>query len=394
MRILFLTTQCSTPLMPGQGPGNARILRALRKFAECRAVIPVDTSCRLVPMSPARRQASEVPLVEREPSGSLILHPRSYHIPGVARSLNAVIFALSLAPTVYAQVKSFRPDVILSPWAYPDGTAAVALGKLWRLPVVVRAMGSDINYHAHQLGRRTQVRWALNQAGGVVAVSKALARVMADLGVKHDRLSVIPTGVDRTIFYPRDREQARQTLGFPQTPVVVVAARLVPEKGLMDLLQAMKRVSKDFPFRLVLVGEGEQRRALEDEAKRLGIGDRVRFDGFQMESRMPLYYSAADLVCLPSHREGWPDSLMESFSCGCPVVATTVGGVPDMIALSGAGLLVPPGNPGELAMALKQGLQRPWDRHEIARVMSPYTIEDTAAQYLGVCQRAIESASR
>jgi glycosyltransferase involved in cell wall biosynthesis len=395
VKILFLTSQCSTPLRPGQGPGNARILRALQKLAECRVVIPVDTSASLLaPFLPGRKPANDIPLVETDPSGSMVLHPRSFHIPGMLRSLNAALFGLSLAPTFRAQVKSFRPDVILTPWAYPDGTAVVALGKLWGVPVVVRAMGSDINHSARQPGRRTQVRWALNQAGGVVAVSQALATTMAELGVARERISVIPTGVDHTIFHPRDRGQARLLLGFPQASVVVVAARLSAEKGLMDLLQAMKSANADVPFHLVLVGEGRERQTLEDEVKRRGLGDRVRFDGFQMESRMPLYYSAADLVCLPSHREGWPDCLMESFACGCPVVATRVGGVPEMLALSGAGLLVPPGQPTELAIALKQGLLRTWNRDEIARAVSPYTLEDTARRYLEVCERAVESARR
>lgn len=393
MRILFLTSLCSTPLLPRQGPGNARILRALQNLADCRAIIPVDSSSSWrASFLALPNRVRDIPLVERDASGAPIIHPRTLHIPGVARFLNAAFFGLSVAPSFHAQVKSFRPHVILAPWVYPDGTAAVALGKVWRIPVVMRAMGTDINEAARKLGRRAQVRWALQQAGGIVAVSQALAQAMAELGGAPERISVIPTGVDHAIFHPRDREKARHELSFPQAPVVVVSARLSPEKGLMDLLAAMELASKDVPFHLVLVGDGEQRRALEDEAKRRGLGERVRFDGFQVESRMPLYYSAADLVCLPSHREGWPDSLMESFACGCPVVATAVGGVPDMVALSGAGLLVPPGRPAELGLAIKQGLQRPWKRDEIARAVSPFTIEDTARRYLEVCERAVEVA--
>jgi glycosyltransferase involved in cell wall biosynthesis len=107
---------------------------------------------------------------------------------------------------------------------------------------------------------------------------------------------------------------------------------------------------------------------------------------------MPLYYSAADLSCLPSHREGWPDAIMESLACGCPVVATNVGGVPEMLSLTSGGSLVPPASPDELALALRQALHRPWNREEIARAMSPYTIEDTARRYLQVCEQAVAQA--
>ncbi len=395
MKILFLTSLCSTSLMPSRGPGNARILHALEKLATCRVVVPVDAApAWLAPILPVPDQAHGVPLVETEPSGSMVIHPRTFHIPGVARFLNATFFGLSLLPTFHAQVKSFRPDVVLTPWLYPDGTAAVALGKLWGVPVVVRAMGSDINEAARKAGRRPQVRWALNHAGGIIAVSQALAQAMASMGVARERISVIPTGVDHNIFHPWDREQARRLLGFAQEPVVLVSARLSPEKGLMDLLHAMDLAIKDVPFRLVLVGEGAQRGELEEEVKRRGMRQRVRFEGYQPESRMPLYYSAADVVCLPSHREGWPDAIMESFACGCPVVATTVGGVPDMMALSGAGLLVPPASPDELALALKQALQREWNRDEIARAVAGFTIEGTARRYLEICEQAIEATGQ
>lgn len=395
MRILFLTSLCSTSLMPSRGPGNARILRALERLATCRVVVPVQAApVWLAPVLPVSGQALGVPLVETEPSGSMVLHPRTYHLPGVTRFLNATLFGLSLLPTFHAQVRSFRPDVVLTPWLYPDGTAAVALGKLWGVPVVVRAMGSDINEAARKAGRRAQVRWALNHAGGIIAVSQALAQAMASMGVARERISVIPTGVDHTIFYPRDREQARLSLGFAQEPVVVVAARLSPEKGLMDLLHAMELASKEVPFRLVLVGEGSQRRELEEEVKRRGLRQRVRFEGYQPENRMPLYYAAADVVCLPSYREGWPDAIMESFACGCPVVATRVGGVPDMMALSGAGKLVAPASPDELALALKQVLQRQWNRDEIARAVAGLTIEDTARRYLEICEQAIAASKR
>jgi glycosyltransferase involved in cell wall biosynthesis len=112
------------------------------------------------------------------------------------------------------------------------------------------------------------------------------------------------------------------------------------------------------PFRLVVVGDGAQRRELEQEVRRRGLRERVRFDGFQPEARMPLYYSAADLSCLPSLAEGWPDALMESFACGCPAVASAVGGVPEIMALTGAGLTVPPASPDALAGALEAVLAR------------------------------------
>ena len=384
MKLLFLSSLCSTPLLPNLSPGNARILRALRTIADCRVIIPVF---------PARHAgaAGEIPAVEVEQDGSPIFHPRIFHIPGVARFLNGVFYTLSVAPMVYAEVARFRPDVILSPWLYPDGTAAVALGKITGVPVVVRAMGSDINQVAHLRGRRTQVRWALHHASRVVAVSRALGQAIAALGVPDEKIAVIPTGIEPAIFYPRDRAEARATLGLAPGPLVLAAARLSPEKGLLHLLAAMSLAGERCRFRLVVVGDGAQRRELEQEVRRRGLRDRVRFDGFQPEARMPVYYSAADLLCLPSLAEGWPDALMESFACGCPAVASAVGGVPEIVALTGVGLTVPPASPDALARALEEALARDWDRCAIAGAMGSYTLAATARRYLDVCQEAIQA---
>jgi len=406
MRILFLSSLCSTPLLPNLSPGNARILRALRGLAECRVVIPVPSfPAQLSRLVPRLKPPAEVPAVEVDQDGSPILHPRAFHIPGVARFLNAAFYALSLAPTVHSEVTHFRPNVILAPWVYPDGTAAVALGEAFGVPVVVRAMGSDINQVAQQPGRRTQVRWTLRHAARVLAVSRPLGQSIAALGVAETKIAVIPTGVDPAVFYPRDRAQARADLGLPDGPLVLVAARLSPEKGLLHLLAAMSLLGAEPCFRVIVVGDGAQRGELEREVRRRDLGDWVRFDGFQPEARMPVYYSAADLVCLPSLAEGWPDVLMESFACGCPVVASAVGGVPEIVALTGAGLLVPPADPKALAQALLQALshgrhpltngwhQPPppaWRRDEIAKAMSHHTVVETARRYLEVCQEAAQ----
>ena len=376
MKLLFLSSLCSTPLLPNLSPGNARILRALRGLADCRVIIPV-------PLFPAR---NDIPSVEIGLDGSPILHPRTFHIPGVARFLNAVFYTMSVAPLVHAEVARFRPDVILAPWAFPDGTAAVALGKATGVPVVVRTMGSDINQVARMRGRRAQVRWTLCHADRVVAVSRALGQAIAALGVPDEKIAVVPTGVESAIFHPHDRNQARATLGLAPGPLVLVAARLSAEKGLLHLLAAMSQAH--CAFRLVLVGDGAQRRELEQEVQRRGLRDRVRFDGFQPETRLPLYYSAADLFCLPSLAEGWPDVLMESFACGCPAVASAVGGVPDIMALANAGITVPPARPEDLAHALDEALARDWDRPAIARTMDSHSIAATAHQYLEVCQDA------
>jgi teichuronic acid biosynthesis glycosyltransferase TuaC len=390
VKVLFVSSLCSTPLLPDRSPGNARVLRALRRLVPCRMIVPV----RYYPsfagrLRPALRPLIEVPRVERDGEGTEILHPRVVHVPAVGRSLYGGLYAASLYATLRAEVQRFGPDVLLSAFAYPDGAAMVALGAMLGLPVVIRAMGGDIHEAPKGRLRRAQIAWALARAR-TIAVSPAMGREIEALGAPAAQVSVIPTGVDTDVFHPVERTAARAELGLPADgPVLVAPARLSWEKGLAHLLDALPRVRAAAPPWLLLVGEGAERGALEAQAARLGIAARVRFEGWQPEARMRLYYGAADLACLPSLNEGWPDALMESFACGCPVVASRVGGVPDIVALTGAGILVEPGDPEALAAALGDGLGRSWPRAETARIMLGHTLARTAERYLAVCEAAV-----
>jgi glycosyltransferase involved in cell wall biosynthesis len=387
VKILFLSSLYSSPRFPDRSPPNARILHAMRRHAEIRVIAPVPFYPRvLVRNRPALRQLAEAPASEVDDDGSTILHPRWLHIPLTGRSLYGAMFALSVATTLRREVRRFRPDVLLSAWAYPDSTAAVLLSRLFGLPCVVRTMGSDINDFAQRPGRRGQIVWALSRAERVIAVSRSLTRALEGIGVPGDRIVTIPTGVDRARFSPRDRDRARNELGLSGV-CVLAPGRLAPEKGFGDLIQALGKMDRR-DVTLVLVGEGGERTRLAARAGALGLGDRVRFEGFQPEAKMPLYYAAADLVCLPSHQEGWPNVLMESAACGCPFVASDVGGVSEIQALTGGGLIVAPGQPEALAAALSAALQRPWNRTAIAAAVAPYSLDATAQRYVEVCAAA------
>lgn len=394
MRILFLSALYSSPMQPQRGVGNARILHAMRAHATLQIVVPLPWYPEpLVRKYKGLHSITQVPYEERDDDGSIVLHPRVAHLPRIGRALYAGLYAASLLPRLRRIVKEFRPDALLSAWAYPDGTAAAALGKALGLPTVCRVMGSDINDYAQQPWRRPQIALAMRQTGRIIAVSRALGEECVKLGCDPARVDYIPTGVDRTKFHPLPREASRSELGLDATQkIVVVPGRLAPEKGVGHFLDTWATL--DPSWKAILVGAGSSEQELRAQAERLGLGpDRLQFAGFQPEGRMKTYYSAADLVCLPSFEEGWPDVLMESFACGCPWVASDVGGVRDILALTGAGLVVPPRDQAALAAALREGLARAWDRVGTAKVMERYTLDETAKQYVESCARAMAAAS-
>ncbi len=395
MRILFLTSLYSTPLQPARGLPNARIARGMRRFADVRVIAPLPYyPTALVKNRPDLLAVTKVPFAERDEDDQIVLHPRYVHVPRFGRALYPSLYAASIARVVSNEVKTYKPDVILSAWAYPDGVAAISLAKLLGVPSVLRVMGSDINAFGLERFRRPQIQWVLRNATRVISVSHALRGACVDLAGSSkegawsgDNIDVIPTGVDTTRFFPVDRAQARAELGLPKDKrVIVVPARLSVEKGVSYFVEALASLPDDCVG--VLVGDGPERAALESQARRLSLQDRVIFAGHQTEKHMKLYYSAADLVCLPSTEEGWPNVLMESFACGCPWVASNVGGVPELLAIAPGGILAAPREPVDLANALQNGLARSWDRKKIAECAALQSLDATASRYVESCEAA------
>lgn len=382
MKVVFLSTLYSSPEHPGRSPGNTRIIRAMRKYCDISLVVPIPYYPeRLVRNRPELHAFATAGPSEVDMDGHTILHPKTLHIPRVGRALYAGLFATSLLAPLRRLHRQHRFDAMLTAWAYPDGTGAVALGKALGIPTVVRVMGSDINDYAHKPYRRPQIIWAVKNAARVIAVSNHLKGEVEKLGAAPSRVDWIPTGVDRSRFFPVPRADARREVGAPaHGPLVIVPGRLAPEKGVNHFLDALALLPAN--VHAILVGDGPERSKLEAQAKALALTQRVTFAGFQAEAKMRMFYSAADVACLSSLEEGWPDALMEAYSCGCPVVATRVGGVPEIIGLTGIGITAEPGDASSLADALARALASAWDRSALADAMNNHTLDLTAQRYV------------
>jgi len=204
-------------------------------------------------------------------------------------------------------------------------------------------------------------RFVTRRARAVVAVSDDIARGLIDgRWASRSRVHTVLNGVDLQQFRPsRDRAAARARIGLPlNVPVVGTVARLSPEKDQSTLLYAFAALSRDLPAaRLLLVGDGALREDLGRLATTLGIQDRTLFAGERKDIAELL--EAMDVFCLPSLTEGTSLTLLEAMACGLPVVATAVGGTPEVVADDRSGLLVPAGEPLAVAQALLRVLQHP-----------------------------------
>lgn len=264
--------------------------------------------------------------------------------------------------------KQAKFDCIDAHFAYPDGFAAVLLGKLLGLPVIVSARGTDINVYPSLRLIRPMLRWTLRNAAGVIAVSADLKKKIVDLGISETKVQVIPNGVDVQRFQPQDMSEARKRLGLAEAGRMVVSVgSLIESKGHHLLIAAIAELAPRFSdLRLNIIGEGVYRRGLEQLIHEKRLQDRVFLMGNRPNGELATWFSAADLSCLMSSREGWPNVISESLACGTPVLATRVGGIPELVVSPDLGSMVGR-DIASIAQGLEENLSKKWNRQEISR---------------------------
>ncbi len=361
MRVVAITRLFPNPLEPLWCLFNKQQLAALGRLDEVEVlgVIPWFPGARAARRWSAAGRLSDVPATETV-DGLRVAHPRYLFVPKLP-SASAALYAASLLPEVWRRRRA--TDVLYGSWAYPDGVATVMLAEVLDLPSVVKVHGSDLNVIARIPSVRAHLRAFLPRATRLVAVSRALADELAALGVPRERIAVVENGVDPSLFQPRDRKEARAALGLPAAGrVAVYVGRLVREKGLFELVEAMASLPPELT--LVLVGDGVARGELELRARPLG--ERVRFAGPRPLDEVPRWLAAADLFVLPSWNEGTPNVILEALACGRRVVATTVGGIPDVIGAPALGELVPPRDAAALAAAIARQAYADYAPSEVA----------------------------
>jgi glycosyltransferase involved in cell wall biosynthesis len=359
VRVLAVTKIFPNAAEPLSAPFNRQQFAALAEQCdlEILATIPWFPGAGLVSRWSSAGKLASVPRVETI-AGLTVRHPRTLFVPRLAHGTWGPLYAASIAP-VAARYRG-KVDVVLGSWAYPDGFAAVVASRLIGVPCVVKLHGSDINVIAKLPGPRRMTAWALTRAARVVAVSRALADEVVALGVSRERVAIVMNGIDAELFHPRDRAAARAELGLPAGPLAVYIGNLKPEKGVLDLARAWQHVPG---ATLAIVGGGPARAELE-----AAVGPTVRVVGPQPLASIPTWLAACDVLVLPSHNEGTPNVVLEALACGRRVVATSVGGIPDLITSPLLGTLVPAHDEAQLACALTDALATPYDPTEVARL--------------------------
>jgi glycosyltransferase involved in cell wall biosynthesis len=333
VRTLLFSTLFPSSVRPGHGIFVQTRLRELLATGavDVRVVAPVPWFFSSNP------RFGDYALFARTPrretlQGVPVFHPRYPLLPKVGMTTAPLSMALAAVPVIRRILaEGFDFDLIDAHYYYPDGVAAALLAKWFGKPLVVTARGSDINLIAQYRQPRRMMQWAARRAAASIGVSKALADAIGEWDIGREKLHVMRNGVDLERFRPLPQAESRARLGLGGDPVLLSVGNLVPLKGHDLTIAAFASLLPDFPrAQLVLVGAGAERAALEAQARALGVQDKVLFAGSVANSELPAWFSAADMSILSSSREGLPNVVLESLACGTPVVATRVGGIPEV----------------------------------------------------------------
>ncbi len=359
LRVLVFTLVFPNPNRPLHGTFVLERIRHLAAFADVEVVAPVAWF----------RAGGRDPGTAVAPFLS-VSHPRFWYIPKLLMSLRGLLLFLSTVRGIARLRRSFDFDLIDAHFAYPDGFAAILLGRWFRRPVCITLRGTIVPISRHPVGRWL-CNWAIRRAERVIAVSHNLADRAREGGVADHRIATIANGVDSSRFHPLDRCSARRAIGLPEEGELLVSVgHISPRKGFHRVIRALPHLLAARPeARLAIVGgkggEEDNSAELHKLAREFGVADRVLFVGAQPPDRVALWMGAADVFVLASDFEGCPNVILEAMACGRPVVATKVGDVERMVPSFAGILLDDPEDAVALAASLAGALTRDWDTQRI-----------------------------
>ena len=323
-------------------------------------------------------------------NGIDIYHPRYTVIPKIGQNLTPKKMAAAALPVIKKIIADgFDFDVIDAHYFFPDGVAAAIVAKELNKPLVITARGTDVNLFADYKTSGEMIKKAAEQSDAIICVADSLRQKLISKGIDAEKISVLRNGVDRNLFYPVDsseRESLRHKLGMDKQTVLAVG-NLTQIKGFDFLLDAVARLPQ---IQLIIVGEGEEKNGLLQQAEALNLAKRVRFVANISQEDLKDYYNAADMLALTSIREGMPNVVLESIACGTPVVATDVGGVSEVLTES-CGIIIKDRNADELAAAIKEALCGKFNRDSVAAIGAENSWQETTAGQLKIFNELVRN---
>ena len=375
--VLVLASLYPNRFRPGQAPFNRQQFAQLARLCRLGQVSPVPWIQALSAPAGWKRPA---------PADYPLYRPWFFYPPVLGRGSHGACLLASAWPWIKNMAGRIKPDIVLANWLYPDGWAGMAAARRLGLPYVLQVLGSDLKVIARDPSRSGQIKDALAGAAGIMTKSLPLREELLAMGIDKSRTVVVPNGIDRNLFHPCPRGEARRRLGLAgRGRLALVVGNMVAVKNPAAAVRAVFRLPR---VELVLAGSGPLEQSLKLLAEGLGLASRVRFLGPVDHARIPELMAACDCLVLPSLSEGEPNAVLEALASGRPVAASRVGGVPYLVHEGLNGHLAEPGDVEGLAAAMDRVLSREWDPRAVAATVAGRSWQKSAAELFRLLRRS------
>jgi teichuronic acid biosynthesis glycosyltransferase TuaC len=391
LKILSLSTEYPNPAEPGKGLFVQARLQGMAARADLTVFAPVAL---LDYANPDGHLFASFKLpTSRGDQGTSVRHPRWLY-PPMGGWMNAFFLYLRLLGPVARLRWSREVDLIDAHFAHPEGIAAALLGTTLNIPFMITMRGCELRYQ-HQRFRRFWMGWAVRRAHYVITVSDGLGDLAVRLGADPAKVRTVPNGINDDVFFRRDRATCRREHQIPADALVILCAGdLARIKGHHRVIEALRGLVDDgLPVQLLIAGgvgrSGQYAETLRKRVTELGLEDRVSFRGLAAQDKLAELMSAADVFCLASSSEGWPNVVNEALACGTPVVATDVGAVRQMLPSARFGTVVPVEEIPVLRAALREALTRDWDHTAISNWGRSRSWDQVAQEVLEAAEQAV-----
>lgn len=397
LKVLSLCCLYPNSLDSRQGIFVQRRLQHLAETADVKVVAPFAIVQYGNPKGRRVRTGRQGCTREMQVGTVTVLYPRWFY-PPFSGSMTPFWLSLRIFWTLRRVRQEFSFDILDTHFGFPEGIAGAVISWALGVPFTMTLRGNEPKHSQTRLGRAC-MSWALRRAIRVFAVSERLRQFAIGLGASPEAARTIPNGVESEIFRPRDLLSCRRRLGLPvNRRIILSAGALVERKGHHRIMQALRALlDEGADAHLAIAGgpgpEGAYESELRSLSERLQLTDRVSFLGPLEPACLSEAMSAADVFCLASTNEGWPNVVHEALACGAPVVATDVGAVPEMLAGGRFGSVVPVNDPAALKCALRDALNRTWDRASIADWGAARGWSQVASEVLEEMRAALKTAS-
>ncbi len=388
MRVLSISHLFPNKCNPNKGVFVKERLKSISKQIDLSIIAPVSyfPFMRLLP----RYEYLDKLTFKENIDGLDIIHPRYLVVPGILKFTDGYLFYLSMNKFITNIIREKRFHLLDFQWGYPDAFAGFLWSKKLGKKIILTIRGNESICYFEKSFRKKMMFNILNKFDHIITVSTDLKdKVVKNCFVDDAKVTVIPNGIDHTKFYLMDKKEAQKKCNLdPHKKYILSLSRLSPEKGLEHLLTAFSNI-RQLNVELILVGEGPLKNTLTRIADNLKIKDKLKFIGEIQHDETCVWYNAVDVFCLPSLWEGCPNVIIESLSCGTPVVSTRVGGVPDLIQSDECGFMVSPGDDFALLKALERALIHDWNRHKVCRIGGKNSWDHVASKVISVYEKVI-----